>query len=126
MADDGHNSRRRDLVTDEGRSTFNYPAAYGGTPTGFTVTLEDGAIAFNRYPTGSRKADLTVGCRVDLVMMGDTAAVESKRRGRTDWSRNFDVAPDGRFLMVRRTYVPAPCTIVMILGRRAGTLDSRR
>ena len=48
--------------------TFNYPAAYDETPTGFTVTLENGAIAFNRYPTGSRKADLTVGCRVDLVM----------------------------------------------------------
>ena len=51
-----------------GNSTFNYPALFAGTATTFTATLENGVINFFRYPAGSRKADLSVGCRVDLVM----------------------------------------------------------
>jgi hypothetical protein len=51
-----------------GYSTFSYPAVYDGTAAVFTATLESGVIGINRYPSGSRKADLSVGCRVDLVM----------------------------------------------------------
>jgi hypothetical protein len=46
--------------------------------------------------------------------------------GRPDWPRNYDVAPDGRFLMIRQTYMPAPRTIVIVLNWRGGALDPGR
>jgi hypothetical protein len=41
---------------------------------------------------------------------------------RPDWPRNYDVAPDGRFLMVRQTYTPAVREVVVALGWRGQTL----
>jgi Tol biopolymer transport system component len=43
---------------------------------------------------------------------------------RPDWSRNYDVAPDGRFLMIRQTYTPLPRELVVVLGWRGQPLSS--
>ena len=45
---------------------------------------------------------------------------------RPDWPRNYDVAPDGRFLMIRETYKPTRRSIVLVLNWRGGTLGSGR
>jgi hypothetical protein len=42
--------------------------------------------------------------------------------GRHDWPRNYDVAPDGRFLMIRQTYAPAPRELVVVLDWRGQAL----
>ncbi len=38
--------------------------------------------------------------------------------GRPDWPRNYDVAPDGRFLMIRQTYTPVVRDVVLLLNWR--------
>jgi Tol biopolymer transport system component/tRNA A-37 threonylcarbamoyl transferase component Bud32 len=45
---------------------------------------------------------------------------------RPDWSRNYDVAPDGRFLMIRQTYTPLPRELVVVLGWRGQPLISTK
>ena len=37
---------------------------------------------------------------------------------RPDWPRNYDVAPDGRFLLIRQTYMPVLRDVVVILNWR--------
>jgi Tol biopolymer transport system component len=44
---------------------------------------------------------------------------------RPDWPRNYDVAPDGRFLMIRQTYTPAVSELVVVLGWRGQSLIGR-
>jgi serine/threonine protein kinase/Tol biopolymer transport system component len=65
------------------------------------------------------------------VGAGAPAPLSSPRRlfsgrfiepARPDWPRNYDVAPDGRFLMVRETYVPTVRELVVVLGWRGQTL----
>jgi Tol biopolymer transport system component len=41
---------------------------------------------------------------------------------RPDWPRNYDVAADGRFLMIRQTYSPAVPELVVVLGWRGQSL----
>jgi hypothetical protein len=36
--------------------------------------------------------------------------------GRPDWPRNYDVAPDGRFLMIRETYTPVLNEAIVVLN----------
>jgi serine/threonine-protein kinase len=45
---------------------------------------------------------------------------------RPDWSRNYDVAPDGRFLMIRQTYTPLPRELVVVLGWQGQPLISTK
>jgi Tol biopolymer transport system component len=40
---------------------------------------------------------------------------------RPDWPRNYDVAPDGRFLMIRQTYTPVLRDVVVILNWKETT-----
>jgi len=49
-----------------GLSTVNYLPIIEGDSTGLTVTLLWGKANFVRYPGGSKKSDLVVGCRTDL------------------------------------------------------------
>jgi hypothetical protein len=41
---------------------------------------------------------------------------------RPDWPRNYDVARDGRFLMIRQTYTPTLPELVVVLGWRGQPL----
>jgi serine/threonine-protein kinase len=45
--------------------------------------------------------------------------------GRPDWPRNYDVAPDGRFLMVRPTYSPIVRELIVVLGWQGQSLITR-
>jgi Tol biopolymer transport system component len=45
---------------------------------------------------------------------------------RPDWPRNYDVAPDGRFLMIRQTYTPSPRELVAVVGWSGQSLIGSR
>jgi Tol biopolymer transport system component len=46
-------------------------------------------------------------------------------RARPDWPRNYDVAPDGRFLLIRETYTPSAPEVVVVLNWRGQEIARR-
>jgi serine/threonine-protein kinase len=91
----------------------------GGTSP---VWARDGRQLF--YSSGDAVMAVVVGS-------GDRPALSAPRllfRGRyeeparPDWPRNYDVAPDGRFLMIRPTYSPTVRELIVVLGWRGQRL----
>ncbi len=92
-------------------------SADGGTSP---VWSRDGRRLFYRNGDGLLAVDVVPGASPAtprLVLRG--RFVEPAR---PDWPRNYDVAPDGRLLLIRETYAPSPREIVVVSGWRGQPL----
>jgi dipeptidyl aminopeptidase/acylaminoacyl peptidase len=112
----------------------------------FVATMPDGrgvrqvSVGGGTSPVWSRDGRRLFYRHDDAVMAVDIVAITSnattaprellrgrfEEPGRPDWPRNYDVAPDGRFLMIRETYKPTPQSIVFVLNWRGGSLGTGR
>jgi hypothetical protein len=93
----------------------------GGTSP---VWSRDGRRLF--YRNGDAVMSVTVGTGVRPTLSAPRLLFRGQYEepARFDWSRNYDVAPDGRFLMIRQTYTPAPRELVVVLGWRGQPLSA--
>jgi Tol biopolymer transport system component len=91
----------------------------GGTSP---VWARDGRTVFYRSGDG------LFGINVDLAGRLSTPRLLFRGRfdepARPDWPRNYDVAPDGRFLMIRQTYAPVLRDVVLVLNWRGEELSA--
>jgi serine/threonine-protein kinase len=78
-----------------------------------------------------RSGDAVMSVAVEVAGRLATSAPRLLFRGRfeeparPDWPRNYDVAPDGRFLMIRPTYAPVVRELIVVLGWQGQSLIAR-
>jgi serine/threonine-protein kinase len=93
----------------------------GGTSP---VWSRDGRQLF--YRSGDAVMSVMVGAGPRPSLSGPRLLFRGQfeEPARPDWPRNYDVAPDGRFLMIRQTYTPLPRELVVLLGWRGQSSTS--
>jgi Tol biopolymer transport system component len=103
-------------VWPEGREPRQVSLNGGTSP----VWSRDGRRLFYRSGDGLLAAEFGPGATPAtprLVLRGRFA-----EPARPDWPRNYDVAPDGRFLMIRETHAPTSREFVVVSGWRGQPL----
>ena len=93
----------------------------GGTSP---VWARDGRTLFYRNGDAVMSVAVGAGSRPSLALPRLLFRGRFEEPARPDWPRNYDVAPDGRFLMIRQTYTPTLPELVVVLGWRGQTLLS--
>ena len=91
----------------------------GGTSP---VWARDGRQLFYRNGDAVMSVAVGNGARPPLSPPRLLFRGQFEEPARPDWPRNYDVAPDGRFLMIRQTYTPIIRELVVVLGWPGQTL----
>jgi Tol biopolymer transport system component len=86
----------------------------GGSP----VWSRNGRTLFYRNGDGTHAVDVGAAPALSRSVPRLLFRGRFEEPSRPDWPRNYDVAPDGRFLMIRQTYTPVLREIVVMLNWR--------
>lgn len=95
----------------------------GGTSP---VWARDASRLFYRNGDAMLAVDVSRGSRPSATPPRILFRGEFDEHPRPDWPRNYDVAPDGRLLLVRETYTPNNPQVVVVLNWRGEAIDARR
>jgi Tol biopolymer transport system component len=95
----------------------------GGTSP---VWSRDASRLFYRSGDAVVAVDVIAGARLATTAPRVLFRGNFDERARPDWPRNYDVAPDGRFLLVRQTYTPAASQVVIALNWRGEAIQAQR
>jgi hypothetical protein len=90
------------------------------------VWARRGSRLFYRSGDALKAVDVSDGPRIRTTAPATLFRGVYDDYSRPDWPRNYDVAPDGRFLMVRETYTPKCERVVVVLNWRGEPIGARR
>jgi serine/threonine-protein kinase len=111
------------FVGSEDTSDARQASVLGGTSP---VWSRDGRQLFYRNRDAVMAVAVGTGPRPSLSTPRMLFRGPFEEPARFDWPRNYDVAPDGRFLMIRQTYTPLPRELVVVLGWQGQPLISAK